>query len=32
MEHGCSVLRTVSPLSSPRLEVGSAKPAILSRQ
>ena len=24
MEHGCSVLRTVSPLSSSRLKVGSA--------
>ena len=32
MEHGCSVLRTVSPLSSSRFEVDSAMPAILSRQ
>ena len=26
VEHGCSVLRTVSPLASPRLKVGSAMP------
>ena len=32
MEHGCSVLRIVSPLSSSRLKVGNAMPAILSRQ
>ena len=32
VEHGCTVLRTVSPLSSSRLKVGSATPAILSRQ
>ena len=32
MEHGCSVLRTVSPMASSRLKVGSALPAILSRQ
>ena len=29
MENGCSVLRTISYLSSSRLKVGSAMPAIL---